>query len=879
MKKVAQALVLSVTVLFFVQAFADKSSAPPMGVEVRENQLFLDGEKQPQLFGAELQYFRLRGGYGPNVPRAKVIELWNKALDLMVEAKMNAISFYIPWDFHEYAEGKFDFTGTADEDGDGRPDYPSRDVLTFLRLIGEHGIKTILVRPGPYINAEWGFLGFGAIPEWFHRKFPESHMLSPSGLRTKLYDYHNPDLLRYTELWFQELYTQVLKSKIGPGQPIRFLQLDNETNFMWQSIYNHDYSSSALVRYRDFLKSHYSSLSALNSAEQTSYSNWEEVQAPVQPGLNIAKDQDWYRFQDFSIYSYLQKIRQMWERIGVHEPQVLFTLAESYNATPNGLLPNYIYRNTPGQTGLMTINMYPKTEELPSDPLLNLPFKVDLDVVSAQEANKLYLNKKQDWALGPEVQAGWWKGTDVSLASRQQTYLSAIGHGMKALFLYYFSEGNNFSVEWAHNQVTPLYLELCQEHKIDCESQTSMTDAFWQELQERVNRSLLVGIDAKQAVNQDFEKEKNLYFDSPLDGSAQPRASYYELKKIATKVIDPYKDFLAQSTNVYDDVVFLKDVEAHAPSRESQISSVQAQSEWAGGLLGYFMNEGVNPKIQISEISKPDFSARLFVHLDTGLNSPRTFKILDEALARHKNILNFLSQNSLKKMGFASVEKTSTDKSLAAKEPRVRLSFYLDPKGRLQPKKGSHLQRFEISAPSDFLSAYPASLPPRCEAILYWNEHAVGYRCVRGSSVVVQIGALIFSDYNSSHYSELDDLGPRRTFLRALLDDFQVQPLIKVDPKAARVVAFARHSVKNDLLWLTVKTGTRESQKTTLALSHLLLPKSAGSEFTVTDLLSSHEQALSKSEITSKGFAVHLDGDGSTVFVVRAKTSDRPATQ
>ncbi|MEQ1879023.1 MAG: beta-galactosidase, partial [Bdellovibrionia bacterium] len=185
-------------------------------VEVRDNQLVVEGVKQPQLFGAELQYFRLRGGYEANVPRARVLALWNKALDRMVEAGMNTVSFYIPWDFHEYDEGKFDFTGTADADGDGRADYPSRDVITFFKLIADHGITRIMVRPGPYINAEWGFLGFGAIPEWFHKKFPSSHMRNPYGLTTKLYDYHNADLLKHSGLWFSALNQQVLKNQMGP---------------------------------------------------------------------------------------------------------------------------------------------------------------------------------------------------------------------------------------------------------------------------------------------------------------------------------------------------------------------------------------------------------------------------------------------------------------------------------------------------------------------------------------------------------------------------------------------------------------------------------------------------------------------------------------
>ena len=148
-----------------------------------------------QIFGAEIQYFRLRGGLGRNIPRAKVIELWAKALDAAKGAGMNMVSFYIPWDFHEPVEGKFDFDGTTDEDGDGNPDYPSRDVKTFIRMIKERGFKYIMVRSGPYINAEWGHLGFGAIPLWFETKYPDSHMRDSLGRRTKLFDYYNSDFL------------------------------------------------------------------------------------------------------------------------------------------------------------------------------------------------------------------------------------------------------------------------------------------------------------------------------------------------------------------------------------------------------------------------------------------------------------------------------------------------------------------------------------------------------------------------------------------------------------------------------------------------------------------------------------------------------------
>ena len=150
-------------------------------VQIINNQIVVNGKAQPGLYGAELQYFRLRGGYEIDVPRKKVIEIWARALDNMVKAGMNSLSFYIPWDFHEYAPGKFDFNGTVDSNGSGKPDYPSRDILTFLKMAEERGIKKIMIRPGPYVNAEWGFLGFGAVPKWFHEKYPDSHMVNAKG--------------------------------------------------------------------------------------------------------------------------------------------------------------------------------------------------------------------------------------------------------------------------------------------------------------------------------------------------------------------------------------------------------------------------------------------------------------------------------------------------------------------------------------------------------------------------------------------------------------------------------------------------------------------------------------------------------------------------
>ena len=345
-------------------------------------------------------------------------------------------------------------------------------------------------------------------------------------------------------------------------------------------------------------------LAQLNTVHGRQWTSWNQIKAPTQYGQNLGEDQDWYRFHDETIHTYLGKIRQIWEDLGVKEPQVLFTLAESYNAASQGLLPNYLYRNDPGHTGLMTVNLYPKTSEASDSAgsiLFNNPFKADLDVKAATTANGHYWGKRQEWAMGPEIQAGWWQGINVSPAARQQTYLTVIGHGLKAFFVYYFNEGDNFGTTWGYDQSNAIYTQLRLEQSIpnSC-SMDELTNSFWEELQSRMDHQNVVGFDTRALLTggeSALANSEKLYFDAPLDYDVNPRGHFYDLKKIGTQVIQPYADFLARSVEAEDDVALVKDTTNHLPSPlgKQGLDSGIASAEWNAGVLGYLMNAGVNP--------------------------------------------------------------------------------------------------------------------------------------------------------------------------------------------------------------------------------------------------------------------------------------------
>ena len=84
----------------------------------------------------------------PRCPKA----LWRDRLQKFKVAGFNTIETYVFWNYHEPVEGKVDLAEFED----------------FVKLVQEMGFMMI-VRPGPYICAEWerggiSFLGGEALP-------------------------------------------------------------------------------------------------------------------------------------------------------------------------------------------------------------------------------------------------------------------------------------------------------------------------------------------------------------------------------------------------------------------------------------------------------------------------------------------------------------------------------------------------------------------------------------------------------------------------------------------------------------------------------------------------------------------------------------------
>ncbi|XP_028993235.1 beta-galactosidase-1-like protein [Betta splendens] len=106
-----------------------------------KNNCFLKDGKPFQYISGSIHYSRIPRFY------------WKDRLVKMYMAGLNAIQVYVPWNFHEAVQDVHNFTG-------------DRDLEYFLHLANQTGLLVIL-RPGPYICAEWEM---GGLPAWLLQK-------------------------------------------------------------------------------------------------------------------------------------------------------------------------------------------------------------------------------------------------------------------------------------------------------------------------------------------------------------------------------------------------------------------------------------------------------------------------------------------------------------------------------------------------------------------------------------------------------------------------------------------------------------------------------------------------------------------------------------
>lgn len=152
-----------------------------------ETEFLLDGEP-----------FRIISG---EIHPARVpAEYWRHRIQMARAMGCNTISAYIFWNYHEQEEGIFDFT------------TGNRNIREFIEIVQDEKMW-LLIRPGPYVCAEWEL---GGIPPYLLR-IPDIELRSM-----------DPRYMEAAERYMKRLAEEIKPYLITEGGPILMLQIENE---------------------------------------------------------------------------------------------------------------------------------------------------------------------------------------------------------------------------------------------------------------------------------------------------------------------------------------------------------------------------------------------------------------------------------------------------------------------------------------------------------------------------------------------------------------------------------------------------------------------------------------------------------------------------
>ncbi|MCE1200224.1 MAG: beta-galactosidase, partial [Marinilabiliales bacterium] len=177
-------IILSLVLLLSLTAFSQPSKHT---FSFDKQEFMLDG-KPFQIISGEMHPARIPTEY------------WRHRIKMAKAMGCNTVAAYVFWNFHESDPGVFDF----------RTDR--HNIAEFVRMVQEEGMWLIL-RPGPYVCAEWDF---GGLP---------AYLLSIPDIKVRCMD---PRYTQAAERYIRTLAMEIKPLLISEGGPILMVQIENE---------------------------------------------------------------------------------------------------------------------------------------------------------------------------------------------------------------------------------------------------------------------------------------------------------------------------------------------------------------------------------------------------------------------------------------------------------------------------------------------------------------------------------------------------------------------------------------------------------------------------------------------------------------------------
>ena len=367
------------------------------------------------VISGEIHYFRIDPA------------LWEKHLVMLKHSGANTTSTYIPWDWHEVEEGRFDFSGDT---------HPGRDLLRYIGLCRKVGLS-LIVKPGPYILAEYRWHG---LPGWFLRKCTAgARALDEHGnvIAPDVMSYMSEEYLRHVFLWYDAIMPVIAPHQESRGGPVTMMQVCNEVGvFQWLSGKT-DYNPVVVRLYREFLARMYGTTDGLNRIYGTQYRGFEKI---TPPGGMITTRQEYCAYHDFHLF-YRHYFAVYLDTLVTKIRSLDIDVQLTHN------IPGWIYGNAAELP--MLISTYEEVMRTRRDIVFGLdhiPEFVSYRNAHSDLACNKILSAMQPY--GPVWAAEFQAGTRAhhvkcDASDMEMFYLASLAHGLKGFNYYMFSQGKN----------------------------------------------------------------------------------------------------------------------------------------------------------------------------------------------------------------------------------------------------------------------------------------------------------------------------------------------------------------------------------------------------------------------------------------------------
>ncbi len=160
-----------------------------MKFEISKNEFLKDGKPTKIISGA-VHYFR-------NMP-----DTWEDIFKKLKALGCNCVETYCAWNMHEKQKGKYDFSGIL-------------DIAKFIKTAQQFDLM-VIVRPGPYICAEWEF---GGLPWWIQ---------ADENMEIRCM---NKEYIACFDKYLDRLFDEIRPLLCTNGGPLIMLQCENEYGY------------------------------------------------------------------------------------------------------------------------------------------------------------------------------------------------------------------------------------------------------------------------------------------------------------------------------------------------------------------------------------------------------------------------------------------------------------------------------------------------------------------------------------------------------------------------------------------------------------------------------------------------------------------------